>query len=175
MTRLSRQRLGLLCVAGGVALAFVDVSLPSTIADSGSGVVSLLAIGAVVLGTSYASDRRTVDADLWRPADPEPGYRVPVPGDEVTADERGRRPRLRRRVIVSLVEHGGCSRSEAEARVEAGTWTADRLAAAYVSPDTVRVHPATRLVGFLRREPSEQRAFRRAVAALREVRGDRDA
>lgn len=162
---------GLLAVCLGLGLAVADVSpAPTAIGYLTVLVVVGCGMGAVV-GTLSLLGYRPDAADRWHPTAPEPGYRVPIPGDEIAAlEEAERRQRLRRLAVASLVEARGCSREEARTQLAAGTWTDDPLAAGYLGDDDVAFSLGARLRAALAGRSVEERAIDRTVAALRDLR-----
>jgi len=164
------QWAALAAVAAGLALAALGprVSLGGEYLYVG---VVLTALAAMVVGGASAIHRRSEDGSIWLPAERETGIQVPTPGaDLATAPDHRIKRRIRRQVVAAL----DCAPEEAEARIDAGAWTDDPLAATYLSSDRT-VSRARRLVAFLRGDRIEDRARRRAVAALRALRGEGDA
>lgn len=165
------QILGVGAILVGFIFVITDISLLSNIGEYSYLVVVLLAVITVVVGWLDLANRRIIDRDSWQPVDTESGYRVPVPGDELaTLRESALKERLRHRVIISLLDEWNCSKAEAEAHVEDGTWTDDKLAAVYLGPERFRMPLRTWLVGKLRGSPIEERAVRHTVIALQELR-----
>lgn len=162
------RRLGVASIALGFAASVVGEGVP---ADVSYDVVVGLAGATVLLGGGILLASGSVEGERWRPTTAERGHRVPVPGDDLAdTPRRTVKRRLRRRVVVSLIDALDCSRTEAEEHVAAGTWTDDRIAASYLGREAPRPPPWTRLLGWLRGEPREERARRHAVAALRRLR-----
>jgi len=166
------QLLGLGAILSGFILVIADIPLLSSVGAYSYLLVVLLAILAVAVGGLDLVDRRMAHGDWWHPSHTESGYQVLVPGDEF-ADlrESELKERLRHRVIGSLMDELDCSKADAKAHLEDGTWTDDRLAAAYLGPQRIRMPLRTWLLGKIRRNPIEERAIRHTVIALRELRG----
>lgn len=193
----ARASVGLLGVAA-VGLAAVTALAPDLVAglDVGAAfendylfVVPLgLAAVAVVLGALASRSIRGIDQAT--PPDPEGVPTADPAGAEFDRLVEGgwrsavaahrQRARLQQRLqetairTVTRVER--CSRAAARRQVEAGTWTDDPVAAAYLAEDSERgQRSATADVGaFLRLESPLQRRARRAARAIEgAARGDR--
>ena len=78
-------------------------------------------------------------------------------GDEV-------RERLRAAAVAAVAADEGCSRPDARRRVEAGTWTDDDVAAAFLAGEYTPL--GTWLVALRRRETGPEYRARRTVAAI---------
>lgn len=165
--------IGLGAVGAGFALAVADPSLPASLNEDGYLLVVALAIVVVIVGSVDLAERTATEADTWQPTDTERGYRVGVPGDELAElRDTELRQRLHDRAVASLMDVRNYSRVDAEHAVESGEWTDDRLAAVYLGSERVRIGPREWLRGMLRGEPTEERAVRRTVRALRRLRGE---
>ncbi|WEL16621.1 putative membrane protein [Halorhabdus sp. SVX81] len=164
---------GLAAVLVGFALVAVDASPLAILGQYSYVVVLVFGLVVTVLGGLELADRHATTGDRWRPASTESGYRVPVPGDEL-ADlaESELKDRLRRRVVVSLMDARDCSKADVRAQVEDGTWTDDQFAAAYLGNERVQLPITTQLRGLMRRTSTEERARRHVIAALRELRAE---
>lgn len=163
------ERIGVGALVLGLAL--VVLGNPAGGSGAATALALVVAFAVAAAGAAAAAGRLSTDVDGWRPADPEPGYSVPVPGDEYDAwPEQDRRERIRERVVVSLVDATDCSRSEASARVDNGAWTDDALAAAYLDDEPLDLPAYARLRGWFREESLEGQARRRTIAALRRLR-----
>ncbi|UPV76844.1 hypothetical protein M0R89_20465 (plasmid) [Halorussus limi] len=88
---------------------------------------------------------------------------APVVGDE---RREALRERLRTVAVETWVRRDECSREEAEERLDAGTWTDDREAAAFLAGNGPGVE--ARALALARAEPWSRRGARRAVAELLE-------
>lgn len=146
--------------------------------------VPLLGGLAVLLGYRSLQRRRRTEIRGAETADPEIVAPVDAPGaafDRTVAGATGYRRstvETRRRVEERLHETAAavverrldCSREEAVDRIEAGTWTDDPFAAAFLGGDDVATPPlADRLRHAVRSESAFQRDARRtadAIAAL---------
>lgn len=162
---------GLLAVCLGVGLAVAGASPAPTAIGYLFG-LAVVGCGLAFLFGSFSLLGYRPDAgDRWHPSAPEPGYRVPTPGDELAALEPAeRRERLRRVAVASLVEARGCSRADARRRLAAGTWTDDSIAASYLGDDDVQSPLGARLRAALAGRSAEDRAIERTVAALDDLR-----
>jgi hypothetical protein len=171
---------GVFVVAGAAGLAGYAVpGLNATYAF-------VLAVGALagLQGLRYALRRRRADVIQTTTGDPERRYRVPAPGDDVDRDMslpggwRGSssasavRKRIYDAAVRTLVLRDNCSESEAETRIEEGTWTDDPIAANYLGAD-VAVPLRTRLRILLSGRVSTVRAAR-AIAAVEALRASDD-
>lgn len=77
------------------------------------------------------------------------------------------RERLRETAVRTLMRTSDCSRTEARRRVDAGGWTGDREAAAFLGGDDGPSVPRRgRVAGVLRGEAWSRRGARRAAAAI---------
>lgn len=166
----------LLAVLGLVALAVPGLTAPLPVGDLA---VSLL--GGVLLAGAIREfqRRRATDAAVAETGDYETAIELPTPGDAF--DRRLRRiawvrgDRLERERVRNAIEDAaidairrrwGCSRTEAERAVEAGSWTDDPFAAAFLTRDRPAVSPAALVRERLRTEPAFRHRAGRAVAAI---------
>lgn len=201
MSRLGRflVAVGVAALAAGTAFAVApgvaaETGVASAVAAVGNayflvaGVGLLALLWAVARGTDWA----IYGARQATMPDAESFVAVPTPGgefDEAVAElggerERAARPvdhrekireRLRRDAVDALVVHEGYDRQRAREAVDAGTWTEDRFAAAFVAAgeDAPRPRWYQRLWRWLRRaDPFAVRA-RRAADELADL-GERD-
>lgn len=130
-----RQWLGLAALAGGVVLLVAAGAHPLLGSDNRLLIVGIATV-TVILGLFSATDRRITTGRFWDPPDPEPGTRVPVPGESFERlPDRKLRARIRERAIVSLCDATDRSRETAEQRLADGTWTGDGLAASALSDE----------------------------------------
>lgn len=145
--------------------------------------VPLLGMLTLALAVRAVQQRRTVEQLLATTPDPEVLTATPPPGedmDETLADflgtERtyyGRYTRrgLRRAATAALVRYEGETEQTATERLDAGTWTDDDVAAAFLRNE----RPATLLPGRIRSlfgfEPAYDRSIRRTVDAIAAVAG----
>ncbi len=124
------RALGVLVLLGTGAVFLADA------APFGDSRVPLAATAFVLAAAAVfrATDVRFVTPERPSPADVERGYRVPTPGDTFAdADESVFRERIRAAAVEAVADTAGCSREVAAEQVEAGVWTDDDLAAAYVA------------------------------------------
>lgn len=139
-------------VAVGVAavaigfVAAVDRGLAAAL-DPSTTVVTLIGLFGVVQGIRYANGRRHRERRAADPGEPERRTRASVPGADLderiarmTATSRGghrSRRELRERVravaVTTAARDRNCSIAEAERTIEAGRWTDDPTAAAFLS------------------------------------------
>lgn len=168
-------------IAGGVvgvaaiAVAVWAVSTDPALLPADTGQIITIVLGAVVimLGVVYGLSRPFVTSGGWQPEAPETGTLVSTPGTTVTAiDDAEFRARLRVRAKRTLVD-AGATPTEASADIDAGAWTDDPLAAAYLASDRLPVSRWRRLVWALLGDPATRRARRRATAAVRRLREQR--
>lgn len=167
--------------AGAVLAGFIAVALREHATDLPVSQVSLsiASLVALFLGLWYVGDRRLSEAERAAPPDTERGYRVAVPGERIDRALEGRqrttetKQRLRERVRVTLVERG-LSSEEADAAVEHGAWTDDRVAAAFLASDGSSIPLATRIRWLLRGDSRAERCVRHSVTALEALREGRD-
>jgi len=72
-----------------------------------------------------------------------------------------------RSLVVTVVSHTeGCSTSEAESIVEAGGWTGDAVAAAYVADEEAALSIRYRVLAWLRPSRTKRDRVRRAIRAI---------
>ena len=141
-------------VAVGVAavvigfVAAVDRGLAAAL-DPSTTVVTLIGLFGVVQGIRYANGRRHRERRAADPGEPERRARASVPGADLderiarmTATTRGgyrSRRELRERVravaAASVARDRNCSTTEAERTIEAGRWTDNSAAAAFLSKE----------------------------------------
>jgi len=138
----------------------------------------LFVIAAVILfgGIFRAADIRFATREKMRPGDVTTGYAVPTPGEVYAEyDAESIQTELREFAIEAVETTANCRRSEAEERVERGTWTDDDLVAAYLADGEVSVsfrqRVQCRLTGTDPRETIRQRTLA-AIEARRS--GERD-
>lgn len=163
--------------AGAVLAGFGAVALREHATDLPVSQVtlSIASVAALFLGLWFVGDRRLSEAERATSPDTEHGYQVPVPGEGIDRALEGRprtksvKRRLRERVRVTLVERG-LSSEDADAAVEHGAWTDDRVAAAFLASDGSSVPLATRLRWLLRGDLHAERCVQHAVAALEALR-----
>ena len=171
---------GLLALAVGVAVA---VSPGLLGLDVDRALVTALGVMILLLAIRQATARRGVD--LEEAVTPTPEYRVPTPppGEDLRDSlggffSTGRLPYnqavrgLRAAAVEVLVQYEGVSEAEAERRVEAGTWTDDGYAAAYLGDEAAPDPPSP---GLLRRVVAggvpKHRKVRHTVSAIAERAG----
>jgi hypothetical protein len=157
-------------VQRGVELAGNDYLLLAAL-----GGVGLLLAGAMLVSGRSGNLEQTEMPDPERPVD------VPTPGDEFDAQIRRTRfklpvvgrsvrrdveRRLRTAAVDATLYTAGCSRVEAERRVENGSWTDDTAAAAFLSADTAARSPVRHVTPLFDGETLSQRRARRTVAEI---------
>lgn len=157
-----------------VELAGYDWVVPAVL-----GVLALL-VGLAVFVSGRGSTMRqaempTVERPVPVPAAGAPfdetigGWRFATRlfGGRTAADVR---ERLRSAAIATIAAQEGCSRREARQRVEAGTWTDDDQAAAFLAGGYTPL--GTWLVALANGETGPEYRARRTVAAIVELRTD---
>ncbi|MFB6154503.1 MAG: hypothetical protein ABEJ22_01320 [Haloferacaceae archaeon] len=168
---------GVATVVTGVYSVYVGPAGPF---DFDYTFVTLVGVLALVQGLRYGLGRRHTEFRAAETDDPELRYHVPVPGDD--HDERfavaggwGYRARNRQRsvredlhrvAVETVTIRENCAPEEAEARVAAGTWTADPVAAAFLGDDVPAPPLRDRLLAALSRDSSFVYRARRTVAAV---------
>lgn len=146
-----------------------------------------LGVGATIVVIGTLTSRTIRGVDQASPPDPERMPTAAAPGSEFdrlvgggwrTAPAAHRRreelhDRLREAAIRTLVRETGCTRTEARRRVEAGTWTEDHEAAAFLveDPDSGLQSAADVVGALLRLELPLQRRARRAAEAVVRLHG----
>lgn len=141
--------------------------------------VTGVGVAAFVMGLRGAIAALGTDSDGIELPAVETRTAARVPGDgfdrDLVARDPGVRDRVERAAVTAVARLEGCSRDEARERVEAGDWTDDRTAAAFLSravaprrslSDRVRVAVAGHTSG------DAVGQARRAVAALSELVGE---
>lgn len=171
---------GLLALAVGIAAAVSPGLLGM---DVDRALVTALGVVTLLLAARQVALRRGVELD--EAVTPDPEYRVPTPppGEDLRESlggffAAGRLPYnqavrgLRAAAVEVLVQYEGLSEAEAERRVEAGTWTDDGYAAAYLGGEDAPDPPSP---GLLRRAVAggvpKHRKVRHAVSAIAERAG----
>jgi hypothetical protein len=143
-----------LVVAGVVAvgvglLAALDRGVAAAISPS-SVVVSLIGVLGVVQGVRYANARRDRRRPATDPGEPERRAQAAVPGgdldDRIAAvigssprsyrDRRDLRDRVRAVALAAVARERNCSEAAAATALDDGTWTDDRVAAAFFDART---------------------------------------
>lgn len=181
---------GLLTLAAAFTVADGPATEAVAAAQTALGSDYLLAasLGGIALAlaaSAFVSGGRTVrQATMPETERPTP---VPTPGDgfdDQLSGWRGWLPlagpaprdvahrRLRRAAIEAVVASRGCSRAEAERRVDEGTWTADAVAADFLARETGRSPLSVRVAALLRGETATQYCARRTVDVVSKYRGD---
>jgi len=170
---------GVVAVLVGVAFV-LDPGLAAVV-EGTDWQVTLLGLLALVQGVRLVAARRHADLDAAETGDPEITASMPVPGasfDDLLADSNGRnstarrnreqiRSRLRETAIEVVAWTEGCSRETAADRLEAGTWTDDPLAAAFLGDVAVTELSWLDSVRYtLSAEPRFQRRARRTADAI---------
>lgn len=134
-----------------VAVGFVAVANRGVAAalDPSAVVVTLIGALAVVQGVRYANERRGRDRRIADPGEPERRELATVPGADLDeriarvadasrggyASRRELRERVRTVAVAAVARDRNCSTAAAERAVEAGTWTDDPIAAAFLDGD----------------------------------------
>lgn len=152
---------------------------------SGSNVhLVIISLLALVEGARILSDRRATEIEAAETPDVERARPSPRPGDDFDrrlADAVGRRysnyrakrqlrDRLRKTAVDVLVWRGDCSEETARERIDAGTWTDDPYAVAFLSDErTAAVPLVERVRRSLSREPRFRRQARHAVDAIARI------
>ena len=143
----------------------------------------LTVVGGMLLLAAFNSfSRRQQERSVFETPDPEHRATVPVPGHSLRETvNQFRRERydftsgsqrihegLHGAAVAVLTRFEGLSNEQAVERIEAGTWTDDEYAAAYLSP-TLEVEERPwqdRVAAFLDRETSFRQYVRRTTAAI---------
>lgn len=180
-----RRTLLALGVGAGVA-GLVLAVFPGMAAGVGADTIFVLALGAVA-GFQAVLDvqaRRSAEPRQAETGDPETGMVPPHAGADVDealslADRgldrrtRQRREEIRDRVRAATVDavtrHEECTREEADAMLDRGTWTDDPYAAAFFGADVDENLPfGVRVRDAVRPESRFSRRASHAIAAVAE-------
>ena len=171
---------GLCALAVGVGVALVPGLLGL---EFDRAVVTALGVVVLILAVPRMLGRQETELDEARTPDPEHRVPTPPPGEDLRDAlgeffMAGRLPYnqavrgLRAAAVEVLVQYEGLSEAEAERRVEAGTWTDDTTAAAYLAGEDGPDPPAP---GLLRRLVGggvpQHRKVSRTVSAIAEIAG----
>lgn len=176
-----------LLTAFGVALAvfgIVATFVPSAVPPLSPGRFFLVLIGllALVQGLRQVGQRRDTDPVQAETDDPETTQDLPVPGAEFdeklvalytgnTLDNKAEiRDRLHEAAVATVKHREGITREAAEERIADGTWTDDRVAAAFFTgsvPSDVPLTTRIRLVATLK--PKFRMRARRAAEAIADL------
>lgn len=162
--------------AGAGLVLTLRPGLAATLALDRRVIVALGAVG-LLAGLWVAAARRGLEPDRTPTGEPETRVALPAPGDGLGEDlrlaaypandsaRRRVRGRLREAAIAVVRRRRGCSAERAAAIVDAGEWTEDPYAAAFVSD---ALDPPRRLLAPVRafREPPFHEQVRRTVAAV---------
>lgn len=139
--------IGALAVLAGLFVSFQQ-DLASLLPGSWTFVLLMAAVAAIQMVRTGLSRRGTPIREA-ETGDPEQRYEAPTPGDELRetlrlARERSRagdrpRDRIRDRVAdvaaAAIADAEGCSNAEAKKRLGTGEWTADPVAAWFLSEE----------------------------------------
>jgi uncharacterized protein (DUF58 family) len=176
--------LGVVAILLGIAV-IVEPSLAAGV-DPAQAFVLLVGLAALVQGVRSVRKRVAGELDAADPPDPEDRASVSVPGrafDELLADRpvlgrrKGRRARVSVRERLETATLGVLQRVDgddpetARERLTDGSWTTDRLAAAFFATDDADLESAPlsdRIRRSLRAETGFQRRGRHVVTALAE-------
>ncbi|ELY95478.1 DUF58 domain-containing protein [Natrialba taiwanensis] len=177
--------LGFLALGCGLAVATGALELSLT--DSAIGVVALIAVLVGLRSLGRRSNRR--ERPNSAEAAPERRVNVPVPGHSLSSSvadfrqataeytTRGRRTvdGLRAAAMAVLTRFEGDTVAAATDRIEAGTWTDDPIAAAFLSDsvDQPKRSLRARLQRITDGETAFQRGVRHTAAAIASVGYDR--
>jgi hypothetical protein len=175
-------------VLGVLGVAALVVPELTTVLPANEGLVLFLGILLVLGGVRDVWRRRTAEHAYAEPSDTEQPVELPTPGREF--DRRlGRlstlvhRGNVRRRVrdevtdvaTETLQRRVGYTASEAEAALEAGTWTDDPFAAAFFTGRPPETDPLSRARELFRSGSSFQHRARRAADELYRLAEETDA
>jgi uncharacterized protein (DUF58 family) len=175
------RRLALLFGVGALGVGLVAMVYPELVAFSLDRIlVSIVGVLALVQALRVIQTRRHSELDEAVTPDPELPFATPAPGEELenvlegfldtrrTLYHQNRvRDGLRSATAAVLTQYGGYSKSDAEAALEAGTWTDDRFAAAFLGGENAPTLPVrNRLQRWIRRESPLQRNVRHTVDAI---------
>ncbi len=180
---ISRALTALGVVLGVVGL--IGVLAPGSVVGVPGGRVALVFVGAAILlqGVRVVNARRRERPDEPETPDAELRLELPTPGDDVDADlayleterrfDRDRRRRVRDRLYAAAVDaverRRGCSREEAKAAVEDGSWTDDPHAAAFFTSYRSERGLTAELRFALTSESAFGRRARRAADAIHRI------
>lgn len=194
MNRTTRALLaatGVAALAGGLTLdtaGFLPVDAAVTALGNDYFLVAAVGAAALALGLAAYASGRTANVDQTEMPTPERPASAPAAGSGFDADSRrwalavpfygaDRRRRLRERLRTAAVEavrHAdNCDRGTAESRVDAGEWTDDSVAAAFLATDR-RVSLGVRLRSVLGGRPPVGYLARRAAGAVVERERERE-
>ena len=175
------RRLALLFGIGALGVGLVAIAYPEFVAFSLDRIlVSIVGILALVQALRVIQTRRHSELDEAVTPDPELPIATPAPGEDLetvlegfldtrrTLYHQNRvRDGLRSAAAVVLIQYGAYSESDAEAALEAGTWTDDRFAAAFLGGEKAPTLPVRdRLQRWIRRASPLQRNVRHTVDAI---------
>lgn len=182
------MNVGRLLLALGLAalgLGLASIVAPDAVGlDLNTAVVTLVGLLAVVEALRSIQSRRRADLDEATTPDPELPAAARAPGEQLESalepflgDRRNyyrasrTREGLRAAATAVLREYEGLSGTEAEERIEDGSWTDDPYAAAFLGEDAQGPSRQSRLRDLVRRESSRDRRIRRTVDAIAAVAG----
>lgn len=173
---------GVTCLGLGL---LVSVSPGRVVVSSDRTLVPAIGIVALLQAVRVVRKRRTAGLDEAATPDPELPVETPPPGGDfesaleqfhhmrgIFSHRIGIREGLQSAAVTVLTQFGGYSEAEAEAQVEAGTWTDDEYAAAFLGGADVPTPSApVQLRILLRRGSTFQRRVRRTVDAIASAAG----
>lgn len=174
---------GVALTVAGIALAVSGQAVPVGNPILLTGALVVVALSAAAVGGLGGIER--IASPPTRTTLPDTGTRSPAPTpgarfDERLADLRSSdadavaavRERVRTAAIDALARKEGCSRSVAADRIDAGTWSEDERAVAFLRGDSPAVSVAERARAFAVGEPLAARHARHTVAELRRLADD---
>ncbi|MEF8841679.1 MAG: DUF58 domain-containing protein [Haloarculaceae archaeon] len=178
---MSDRRLASLLGVAALGLGLAVMVAPG-IVGFGPGPILVWGVGGLVLlrALGVIQNRRRSDLDEAVTPDPELPTATPPPGEDIEAVlegfldtrnatfHRGRvREGLRSAAVAVLSRYGTYSEAEAEAALDAGTWTDDRSATAFLGEaNAPPLSPLARVRNRFRDETSMDRAVRHTVDAI---------
>lgn len=178
---MSDRRLASLLGVAALGLGLAVMVAPGIVGFD-PGPILVWGVGALVLlrALGVIQDRRRSDLDEAVTPDPELPTATPPPGEDIDAVlegfldtrnatfHRGRvREGLRSAAVAVLSRYGTYSEAEAEAALDAGTWTDDRSATAFLGEaNAPPLSPLARVRNRFRDETSMDRAVRHTVDAI---------
>lgn len=169
-----------------LGLGLVAIVWPGTIGlDLDTAVVTLVGLLALVEALRSVQSRRRADLDEATTPDPELSAAVRAPGEDLESAVgeflgdrrtyyRGTRARegLRAAAIAVLTEYEGDTESEAKTGIDAGSWTDDPYAAAFLGgEDAQGPSRRARLRDLARWESARDRRIRRTADAIAAIAG----
>ncbi|WP_225336148.1 DUF58 domain-containing protein [Halomicrobium urmianum] len=183
---MNRRRLAVVGGLLSLAIGALALAVPGAVSIGlDRAFVTVVGLGALVQALRVVQARRHAELDEAETPDPEAAPPSPTPGDNLESvvsgflDQRRFfqyqsrvRDGLRAAAVAVLAQYTDASEAEARQRLDAGQWTTDRYAAAFLGDDSTADHTAeSRLRDVLDRRSAFSRGIERTIDAITAIAG----